>query len=80
MLDRAPYGPHARVIAVRAGTALSTRAVIEQAKGIVMGSRHCPAEQAFLLLAQASQRQNRKLHEIAAEIVERSHLSPTPQT
>ena len=50
--------------------ALKTRAVIEQAKGILMGRRHCSAEQAFSLLTQASQHQNRKLHEIAAEIVD----------
>ena len=61
--------------------ALKTRAVIEQAKGILMGLRHCSAEQAFSLLTQASQRQNRKLHDIAAEVVEHargSHAAPAP--
>ncbi|GAA1844263.1 GAF and ANTAR domain-containing protein [Microlunatus capsulatus] len=57
--------------------ALKTRAVIEQAKGILMGLRHCSAEQAFSLLTQASQHQNRKLHEIATEVVEHAR-APQP--
>ena len=50
-------------------TALRTRAVIEQAKGILMGTRRCTAEEAFTLLTRASQNQNRKLRDIAIEIV-----------
>ena len=53
--------------------ALKTRAVIEQAKGILMCTRHWTADQAFLMLTQASQRQNRKLHDVAARVVEQSH-------
>ena len=60
--------------------AVKTRAVIEQAKGILMGTRHCTAEQAFLLLTQASQHQNRKLHDIATRIVEQSHSPRTAVT
>jgi GAF domain-containing protein len=56
--------------------ALKTRAVIEQAKGILMAGRHCTADEAFLLLAQASQHQNRKLRDIAAQVVERTHTAP----
>lgn len=37
-----------------------------------MATRHCTADQAFLLLAQASQHQNGKLHTIAAEVVHRT--------
>jgi GAF domain-containing protein len=51
-------------------TAMSTRAVIEQAKGILMSQRHCDAEEAFALLAAASQRSNRKLRDIAKAIVD----------
>ncbi len=57
--------------------ALKTRAVIEQAKGILMGSRRCSADDAFLLLARASQHQNRKLHDIAVELVDRT-VVPLP--
>ena len=50
--------------------AMESRAVIEQAKGVLMAQRNCDAEQAFEVLRQASQRYNRKLREIAAGIVE----------
>jgi GAF domain-containing protein len=50
--------------------AMQTRAVIEQAKGILMSQRRCDAEEAFALLAAASQRSNRKLRDIAQAIVD----------
>jgi GAF domain-containing protein len=50
--------------------AMQTRAVIEQAKGILMSQRRCDAQQAFNLLAAASQRSNRKLRDIAQAIVD----------
>lgn len=51
--------------------AMESRAVIEQAKGIVMGSMGCDADAAFDVLRTQSQAENRKLREIAAELVER---------
>jgi GAF domain-containing protein len=51
---------------------LETRAVIEQAKGIVMQVTSCDAEEAFQLLAKRSQHSNRKLRDIAADVVERA--------
>ncbi|RBY92433.1 antitermination regulator [Blastococcus sp. TBT05-19] len=50
--------------------AMESRAVIEQAKGVLMAQRHVDAEQAFEILRQASQRYNRKLRDIAVGIVE----------
>jgi GAF domain-containing protein len=50
--------------------AMESRAVIEQAKGVLMAQRHVSAEQAFETLREASQRYNRKLRDIAAGIVE----------
>ena len=50
--------------------AMESRAVIEQAKGVLMAQRHVDAEQAFEILREASQRYNRKLREIATGIVE----------
>ena len=50
--------------------AMETRAVIEQAKGILMTQRHCDPDEAFRVLVRASTRNNRKLREIAGEIVE----------
>jgi hypothetical protein len=49
--------------------ALSSRAVIDQACGIVMRVVGCDSEQAFGLLRSISQRTNRKLSEIAGEVV-----------
>jgi GAF domain-containing protein len=50
--------------------AMESRAVIEQAKGVLMAQRHVDADQAFEILREASQRYNRKLRDIAAGIVE----------
>jgi GAF domain-containing protein len=52
-------------------TAMASRAVIEQAKGIVMGQRRCTAEEAFAILTKISQDSNRKLRDVAATLVER---------
>jgi GAF domain-containing protein len=49
--------------------AMESRAVIEQAKGVLMAQRHVDADQAFDILRDASQRYNRKLRDIAAGIV-----------
>ena len=49
--------------------ALRSRAVIEQAKGILMGAQRCSADEAFQVMVRASQRENIKLRDIAARIV-----------
>ncbi|MGY1663686.1 ANTAR domain-containing protein [Geodermatophilus sp. SYSU D00705] len=49
--------------------AMESRAVIEQAKGVLMGRHHCSAEEAFRLLSTESQRTNRKLRDLAADLV-----------
>jgi AmiR/NasT family two-component response regulator len=49
--------------------AMHSRAVIEQAKGIIMGATGCDAEAAFDLLRQQSQHLNRKLRDVAEEVV-----------
>ena len=49
--------------------AMESRAVIEQAKGVLMAQRQVNADQAFEILREASQRYNRKLRDIAAGIV-----------
>jgi GAF domain-containing protein len=53
--------------------AMESRAVIEQAKGVLMAQRHIDAEQAFDVLREASQRYNRKLRDIAAGIVDSTY-------
>ncbi|MGY1606761.1 MULTISPECIES: GAF and ANTAR domain-containing protein [unclassified Geodermatophilus] len=59
-----------RDLAENLDRAMQTRAVIEQAKGILMGQRRCDAAAAFHLLAAASQRSNRKVRDIAQDIVD----------
>jgi GAF domain-containing protein len=49
--------------------ALATRQVIGQAMGIIMARERCDSDRAFDVLRRASQRTNRKLREIAEEIV-----------
>jgi GAF domain-containing protein len=49
--------------------AMENRAVIEQAKGIVMADRRCTADEAFAILSQLSQDTNRKLRDVAATLV-----------
>jgi len=50
--------------------ALKSRAVIDQAKGILMRDNRVTADEAFAMLTQASNRSNRKLREIAQSIVD----------
>ncbi|MER7456854.1 GAF and ANTAR domain-containing protein [Micromonospora sp. NPDC126480] len=52
--------------------AMANRAVIEQAKGIVMGERRCTSEEAFALLVKISQDTNRKVRDVAAALVEQA--------
>jgi GAF domain-containing protein len=66
---------HAKVVdqAHNMRLAMESRAVIEQAKGVLMAQRGIDAQQAFDMLREASQRYNRKLRDIAAGIVESTH-------
>ena len=49
--------------------ALASRAVIDQALGIIMGQQHCDANDAFTVLRRASQDRNVKLADIATEMI-----------
>ncbi|MCM3660395.1 GAF and ANTAR domain-containing protein [Georgenia satyanarayanai] len=49
--------------------ALTSRAVIDQAIGVVMGQNRCGADEAFAVLRTASQNRNVKLRAVAEEIV-----------
>jgi GAF domain-containing protein len=52
--------------------AMESRAVIEQAKGIIMGERRCTAGEAFAVLTTVSQNSNRKVRDVAAALVDRA--------
>jgi len=62
-------------LAAQMQAAMQSRAVIEQAKGIIIGSRHCTADEAFAILTRISQDTNRKLRDVAAALV----ASATPE-
>lgn len=59
-------------------TALTSRATIDQAKGIIMARQGCSADEAFRHLVRVSSRTNTKLREVAAQIVTDTEGRPTP--
>jgi transcriptional regulator with GAF, ATPase, and Fis domain len=61
----------ARDLAAQLEQALRSRAVIDQAIGIIMAESHCDADQAFAALSRASNNRNMKLRDLATEIVTR---------
>jgi AmiR/NasT family two-component response regulator len=58
--------------------AMETRAVIDQAKGILMERHKLTADQAFQLLAKASMATNRKLRDLAETLVATGELAQPP--
>jgi GAF domain-containing protein len=50
--------------------AMESRAVIEQAKGIIMGDRRCTAADAFAVLGKLSQDSGRSLRDVATVLVD----------
>jgi hypothetical protein len=54
--------------------ALPNRFVIERAKGVVMGALGCDVEEAFDELRRESQRTNRPLRDVAAEVAEAGRI------
>src|SRR4051794_30700553 len=65
---------NARELADNLQAALKSRALIDQAKGILMERFKLTADQAFKLLAQASMAANRKLRDIADHLVATGEL------
>lgn len=62
----------ARELGERLHQAMRSRATIEHAVGILLADGGRTPEEAFQLLVRASQRENRKLRDIAAQIVDRA--------
>ena len=58
-------------------TVMLSRALIEQAKGILMERHKIKEDEAFTILTHASQRTNTKLRDVAAELV-RTGALPSP--
>ncbi|HEX2701127.1 MAG TPA: GAF and ANTAR domain-containing protein [Acidimicrobiales bacterium] len=61
----------AQSLAQQLAVALENRDIIGQAKGIIMAAEGRSSDEAFDVLRRASQRSNRKLHDVAEEIVAR---------
>lgn len=59
-------------LAAQMQEAMTSRAVIEQAKGIIVAQRGCSVDEAFDILVRASQSSNRKLREIAEALVQKA--------
>ncbi len=71
----------ARQLSENLQQAIRTRATIDQAVGVLLASGGRSPEEAFQILVRASQRENRKLRDIAEEIVNRAthHIRPEGQ-
>ena len=63
----------ARRLAGQLRQALGSRAVIDQAMGVLMATRGMTAEEALTELSRQSQNTNVKLRDLAARLVERAH-------
>ena len=70
----------ARDLSTQLGEALANRAVIEQAKGILIAAQGCDEDEAFQVLAKASQRENVKLRLVARRIVDNAKARRTDGT
>jgi AmiR/NasT family two-component response regulator len=62
----------ARELSEGLGEAMMHRAVIEQAKGVLMGAQGCDEDEAFQMLVKASQRENVKVRTVAKRIVDQA--------
>jgi hypothetical protein len=65
-------------LAAQLRSALRSRAVIDQAKGVLMAVHAITADDAFRLLVEQSQRENVKLHALAERFIADLIGSPTP--
>jgi GAF domain-containing protein len=63
-------------LATHLRVALESRAVIEQAKGVLMERYRCTPDDAFQRLVAQSRQENRKLRDLAAELVASLYATP----
>jgi AmiR/NasT family two-component response regulator len=56
-------------LAAQLEVAVRSRAVIDQAKGIIMAQNRCSSEEAFRMLVRTSQNRNLKLRHLAEQLV-----------
>lgn len=68
----------ARHLSEHLNEAMKSRSVIEQAKGILMAGGAKSPDDAFQMLVRVSQRENRKLRQVAMELVDRVQKREKP--
>jgi GAF domain-containing protein len=66
-------------LADHANAAMDKRAVIEQAKGIIMAECRCSADEAFAMLAKVSQYSGREVADVAAVLVTSAVHTPSAE-
>ncbi|MEA2684915.1 MAG: hypothetical protein QOE93_110, partial [Actinomycetota bacterium] len=66
-------------LAMHLERALESRGVIERAKGVLIARQGCDQDQAFDILRRASQRLNRKLRDIAVDLVANATTGEVPE-
>jgi hypothetical protein len=49
---------------------MDNRAVLEQAKGIIMAERRCTADEAFTILAKLAEYSHREIHDVATALTD----------
>lgn len=79
LVNAQTYGD-ARALNENLQTAMRSRSTIDYAIGILMANGAPGSEEAFQILVRASQRENRKLRDIAQEIVERAATARGPES
>ena len=69
LADEVDFGLTRAEVAAQMEQAMASRAVIEQAKGVLMGRHALDEKEAFDVLRRQSQNRNVKLRTLAAEVV-----------
>jgi GAF domain-containing protein len=72
VINAAVQVQRAQSLADQLQQALESRAVIEQAKGILMAQHHCDSDEAFERLVRLSQEMHVKLREVAVALVDQT--------
>jgi AmiR/NasT family two-component response regulator len=71
-----PQDPGRAAPARRSRAALENRAVVEQAKGIIMAERRCTAQEASVILAKVVEYSGRTADDLAVALVESAVHQP----
>jgi AmiR/NasT family two-component response regulator len=59
-----------RGLSRRIGEAMSARAIVEQAKGVIMGARRCGPDEAFDALRRSAHLEKMRVQDVARRVLE----------